>query len=239
MGVKEIENTKESKKKHRVLRVVVTVAAILAAAAAALIWWQWDNIQALKYAVGASEQEIAAGMEENEQEFSKAAQEYGLKDVNISEEEAKALASGVISVDEMAQRILERSENKSSSNKGDKNKGNADTDPEVQQLIASLYALRGSYSSQLNGVMASAKSKFAALAPEQRTGAAKRRIMSEAISSASALEGSCDGQVSSLVSSLRSRLKELGQDTSLADRVMSAYEQEKKLRKASYMSQLS
>ncbi len=238
MGEKEIEKT-EKKKKHIVLRILLIVVAVLAAAAVALIFWQWDNIQALRYASSASQEQIAEDMKENEQEFEAAAEEYGLKDVSISDEEAEALSQGVITIDEMAQQILNRAANEVSSTKGASLEGSAANDPEVQRLIASLYALRGSYSSKLSGLLASAKSEYAALPPEQRTGTARRNIMSKAISSASAMEGECDSQVSGIVSSLRSRLKELGQDEGLADRVMSAYQQEKKLRKASYMAQFS
>lgn len=218
------------------LRVFLIIVAVLAAAAVALIYWQWDNVQALRYASSASQEQIAEDMEENQKEFAAAAEEYGLKDVSISEEEAEALSQGIISVDEMAQKILKRAANTGSSGSAGSDPSN---DPEIQRLIASLYALRGSYTSQLNGLLASAKSEYAALAPEAQTGTARRNIVSKAISSASALEGTCDGQVASIVSSMRSRLKELGQDDSLADRVMSAYQQEKKLRKASYMSQFS
>lgn len=215
---------------------MIVIIAVLAAAAVVLVCWQWDNVQALRYASGASEEQIAEDMKKNQQEFAAAAAEYGLKDVSISEEEAEALSQGIISVDEMAQQILQRTENAASSGSSG---GDPSNDPEIQRLIASVYALRSSYTSQLNGLLASVKSEYAALAPEAQTGTARRSIVSKAISSASAMEGTCDGQVASIVSSMRSRLKELGQDDSLADRVMSAYQQEKKLRKASYMSQLS
>ena len=114
----------------------------------------------------------------------------------------------------------------------------ASNDPEVQRIVASLYVLRSSYSSQLAGLTSAAKSEFASLPAEQQTASAKRRIVAAKISEASALESSCDAQVSSLVSSLRARLTELGMDTSLADQIQSSYNQEKTLKKASYLSQM-
>ena len=87
------------------LRVFLIIVAVLAAAAVALIYWQWDNVQALRYASSASQEQIAEDMEENQKEFAAAAEEYGLKDVSISEDEAEALSQGIISVDEMAQKI--------------------------------------------------------------------------------------------------------------------------------------
>lgn len=223
----------EKKKKFRVRYAVLIVLAVIVAVAAALVVWQWDNIKALRYAASTSDEELEQQMEENQREFDETAKEYGVPDISLTDDEIAALEGGDENLDGVVDRVMSGSDGESETNDS-----SGTQDAEVQRLITSLYVLRSSYSSRLNGLISEAKSEFMSLAPEKRTDTARRRIVAAKISEASSLESSCDAQVNSLVQSLRSRLSALGQDTSVADQIMSAYQQEKTLRKASYMSQL-
>lgn len=216
--------------------------------------WQRDNLEALRYAVSMSEEELGQSMEENQEEFDAIAREYGIPAIGLTEEELAALESGGESAAEIADRLLssyggavddgsgagsqEGSDTSSGDNGDSAEDVSSDTDSEIQRLITSLYVLRSSYTSRLDGLISEASSEFYSLAPESRTDTARRRIVATKISEASSLESSCDAQVESICEQIRVCLSGSGQDTSLADRVMSAYQQEKALKKASYLSQI-
>lgn len=224
----------KTKRKVKVRYIIIIIVAILLAAVCAALVWQWDNIKALKYSQSMSEEEIQSELDENQKEFDQVAEEFNIADMNLTQEQIDAVVSGALKVEDVVDTVIGSSEEGSSTSGG----GDASQDAEVQRIVASLYVLRSSYSSQLSGLISSAKSEFASLPAEQQTATAKRRIVAAKINQASALESSCDAQVSSLLSSLRARLTELGQDTSLADQIQSSYNQEKTLKKASYLSQL-
>lgn len=221
----------KTKRKVKVRYIIIIIVAILLAAVCAALVWQWDNIKALKYSQSMSEEEIQSELDENQKEFDQVAEEFNISDMNLTQEQINAVVSGALKVEDVVDTVIGSSE-------GTSGGSDASQDAEVQRIVASLYVLRSSYASQLAGLAGSAKSEFASLPAEQQTATAKRRIVAAKISEASALESSCDAQVSSLLSSLRSRLTELGQDTSLADQIQSSYNQEKTLKKASYLSQM-
>lgn len=248
MGVKE-----KKRKKLRARYIILIILCIIVAAAAVVAVWQWDNIKALRYALGTSEAELEQEMEATQKELDDAAKEYNVPEINLTDEELAALESGDADLGSVVDRVLSAagsaaegaesgSQGESGSNTGTENSGSennsAGQDAEVQRLITSLYVLRSSYSSRLAGLVSSAQSEFASLPAENRTETAKRRIVASKISQASSLESSCDAQVNSIYQQLKSRLSALGQDTSRADQILSAYQQEKTLAKAKYMSQL-
>ncbi len=249
------ENIKK-KKKIKIRYIILILICIIVAAAAVVTIWQWDNIKALRYALGTSEEELEQEMAATQQELDDAAKEYNVPEIDLTDEELAALESGDMDLNSVVDRVLaaagassegtgssDDSGSQGTSGSGDSgDTGSGDTsagqDAEVQRLITSLYVLRSSYSSRLSGLVSAAKSEFAALPAEQRTDTARRRIVASKISEASSLESSCDAQVNSIYQQLKSRLSELGQDTSRADQILSAYQQEKTLAKAQYMSQL-
>lgn len=257
------ENIKK-KKKIKIRYIILILICIIVAAAAVITIWQWDNIKALRYALGTSEEELEQEMAATQQELDDAAKEYNVPEIDLTDEELAALESGDMDLNSVVDRVLAAAGTSSGAsgssdgsggqgasgsgdtgNAGDDGSGTGDggntsagQDAEVQRLITSLYVLRSSYSSRLSGLVSSAKSEFAALPAEQQTDTARRRIVASKISEASSLESSCDAQVNSIYQQLKSRLSELGQSTSAADRILSAYQQEKTLAKAQYMSQL-
>ena len=218
------------KKRYKIL---ILILIILLAVICAVAVWQWDNLKALKYSRSMSDEEIQSELEENQKEFDEVAEEFSISEKELTQEQIDAVVSGAMKVEDVADMIISTSEKEN-----DNQEDSTSDDAEVQRIVASLYVLRSSYSSQLAGLTSAAKSEFANLPAEQQTAAAKRRIVAAKINEASALESSCDAQVNSLLSSLRSRLKQLGRDTSLADQIQSSYNQEKTLKKASYLSQL-
>lgn len=222
------------KKRIKARYVIIIFAVVLIVAVCAVVFWQWDNIEALRYSQSMSEDEIEQQIEENKDTFDKVVKEYGISTENLTEEDILAVTEGMSTMETVIEKILSSSGQFNTQDSLD-----GQDDMEVKRLVASLYVLREGYASKLDGLIQEAKTEFYNLAPEERTDTARRRIVAEKISVASSLESSCDAQVSDIVQDLRARLAEIGQDSSRADQIMSVYQREKTLKKASCLSQLS
>lgn len=111
-----------------------------------------------------------------------------------------------------------------------------DYDTLISEKVAELYVVKANFSSQLASMKKAAENEFDSYPKEERTDAKKIEIIKSKISGASALEKQCDAKVADIVSELRSLLSEAGRDTSLADKINEAYNQEKKVMKAKYVN---
>lgn len=137
-------------------KIIIIIVAVLLAAVCAAVVWQWDNIKALKYSQSMSEEEIQSELDENQKEFDQVAEEFNISDMNLTQEQIDAVVSGALKVEDVVDTVIGSSE-------GTSGGGDASQDAEVQRIVASLYVLRSSYSSQLSGLISSAKSEFASL----------------------------------------------------------------------------
>lgn len=106
----------------------------------------------------------------------------------------------------------------------------------VEAILARFYALRNSYTAQLEGIRSDAYAQYKALPKEERGTAAKIRLGKAAVARATALESQCDAKVNALLKELRAALKEAGMSEELVNDVRYYYASEKSLLKAQYMS---
>ena len=106
----------------------------------------------------------------------------------------------------------------------------------LTELIAEAYVLRAYYSSQLEGMRASATAEYKALSTEEQTQQRKMTIGMNYIDRAGALEAECDGLMDNLIARIESELQQTGGDTSIIKDIRSYYAEEKSLKKAYYMS---
>lgn len=228
-------------------RILLILAVTLLTGMGAVAAWQRNTLEALKYAATMDQEKILTEIQENEQTLERVMKEYALHGENLTAEDIQKLQSGQMTEEEAIEKLLtpvgeaqaqtettETPQAQASSSA----KENADVDAAVQRQIARLYALKAQYLGQIEGVVAGVKAQYQALPAEQRTASAKQSLISSGISRIAGLEGQCDGQVAAVVSELRSILSGAGRSTSLADRVQSAYNQEKSLKKAYYASQI-
>ena len=88
------ENIKKEKK-IKIRYIILILICIIVAAAAVVTIWQWDNIKALRYALGTSEEELEQEMAATQQELDDAAKEYNVPEINLTDEELAALESGI------------------------------------------------------------------------------------------------------------------------------------------------
>lgn len=115
----------------------------------------------------------------------------------------------------------------------------SDYEKKVAELVAKMYVLKSQYSGQVSGIVNSMKADYAKLPSSQQTAAAKSSIASSYMNRISALEAQCDAQVNTVVTELRKVLTSNGQDTSLAESILSAYAAEKENTKAYYVNKYS
>ena len=95
------------------------------------------------------------------------------------------------------------------------------------------------YTGWLEQAEQAAIDEYVALPAEQQTSGNKYNIGMKYLSEALKKEKECDAKMTEIEDSIRAVLKQLGEDTSLADEIHSAYVEEKAAKKAYYLSQHS
>ena len=113
-----------------------------------------------------------------------------------------------------------------------------DYSKEFEQHYTILERLKSDFTSELGSIVQSAKDEYAALPGEERTNDNKIKIVMAKKSELEALEAKCDAQVESEANAIRSLLTISGQDISLADEILEAYENLKEAKKTEYINKL-
>ncbi|MBR1736963.1 MAG: hypothetical protein IJ736_08110 [Firmicutes bacterium] len=238
-----------SKKKIIVLSVLL--AAVLIAATVA--YNQKSNIKALVTYSTVKTEDISNEIAQSKEAVNEALADYDLPYVrDFTPEEELMLMKGEITYEEAIENI--KSESNSSedimSNDSDKTdntkkntsskKGNStesssaeksnSSKDEIGELVGELYNIKAYYLGELGAVMGKMKAEYAALPPEQKTTSAKVSIVENNLSYASSLESECDAKVYAIIEKIKAK------NPSLADTIANAYEDEKALKKAYYLS---
>lgn len=110
-------------------------------------------------------------------------------------------------------------------------------DAELAAMVGEIYALRTSFTGQLDGLLRQAKSEYAAMSPTEWE-KNKKAFVSKYIGLAGGLESSCDSQMEEILGRIESHLKKTGGNTALVKEIRKVYENEKALKKSSYMEML-
>lgn len=232
-------------KKSKVWKTIwLIILAVVVIGIGVLAYMNANNIKALTY-MGKSPEQHKELLLENEKKVQEILDKLPAPTVKpLSEEEEKKLQSGEISQEEALSIIMGKDE-KPQNGQPEKKPGPVKTeqeevkedeyDPEkLQSLIAQIYLLRSSFTGQINGLVAQAKSEYIAQTKKDLPALAAKYM-----SIGSGLEGSCDAQIESLLSQIKTELEKAGADTSLVSDIRSAYYNEKSITKASLISKYS
>lgn len=217
-----------------------SVLAVCVAASGAL-WYFQNEVQALKYHLDYSEEEQAALVEQNEERMNEI-----LEQVQVPVSVADSAAQAVMQEQSMPQNKPETIKNqaekqpakqpvKSEASKPEQKPGQQNYDPELAGMIGEIYALRTSFTGQLDQLLAEAKQEYIAV-PENQRDKQKPVILNKYIKKAGGLEANCDGQMNEILGRMKTHLKKTGGDASLTGEIQKVYENEKALKKAYYMS---
>ncbi len=215
---------------------LLTILAVLVLPVIAVGIWQRDNIGAVVKMVTSSSDEIAKEMNDTKKKL-----EDDLKKQNINvvsdftAEEEKQILKGKLSVEEAVATLTEKyksSQNNTSSN------NSSQVDKLIGEKTVELYSLKAYYLGQLGQMESRVKSEYASLPDEKKNVIGKKDIVNRHMSTAVGLMNQCDARVEKILAELKSGLESLKADTSIIKTIRSAYENEKNLKKAYYLSLL-
>jgi len=240
-------------KRKKILLILLIVFVV---AAVAIGIWQRNNIKAIAEFSRYSNKEISNKIEENKNELKEEIEKTTPNLVrDFTPEEKKLIASGKVTIDEMVKKVIKESSNTSQNEKqnnstagsgssktgtetnknGTTDSGSSKTDKEakidavINEHVAKMYGLEAYYLGRLGNIESTAQSSVAD---------GKKTSISQYISNATSLEGQCDAKINEVLSSLKTQLTNLGGDVSIVSSLRSAYEKEKSLKKAYFMSLL-
>lgn len=250
------------KKRTKILLGIVAVAAV---AAGVLCVRQWNNITAARYTLTMDQDAVSSRIAENEAVLHEVLTEYDLADYTPSEEDIAAVASGEKTTQELAQEMVSAQAASSQAQTGEaaapassetaaSSAGSAGPaqsasvsapaqpaapsyDDQVREQVAMMYVLRSTFVSRLDELVNQAVFDYAVAENFTRDG--RMAAVTPYLDAVSTLEEECDAEVAKVVAELRRLLKASGQDDSLAKKVEETYEEEKSLKKAYYLKELT
>ena len=106
----------------------------------------------------------------------------------------------------------------------------------VEKYVEKMYTLQATFLSELGQIEARARAVFAQLPKEERNLSTAQKLAPSFINEGLALESQCDGEVSSLLNDFEAELKEAGANTDIIKSMREAYQTQKRLKKAYYLS---
>lgn len=225
--------------------ILLIVLGLLVCGAAALWRWQGENLRALQAARKYSDDELSAMEEENQRQIDSILTRLPEESkVTMPQEVKDQLERGEISQEEAISAIVQESgsgqQTQEQEPSGDAAQQETETAKKrIAELVAEVYVLQASYTSQLSQMESEAIAGYRALPASERTKAKQVALAMDYFSKISAMESSCDGQMAAIAGEMKQLLAQTGGDTSVAEEMLTAYQQEKAVQKAQYISKYS
>ena len=215
------------KKKKKLLLVLL----LLAAALGIFAYWQRENLSILVQAGQYTPEELETRLEENRQTLQRTLEQYPELSVREpTEEETQALQSGAITPEELAQTLAEPE-------KPENPEADAPS-AELSALIARVLILQKLYVGRLEALEEEAKAEYRTMPEEQRKKTELVEWASGYVKRATEMERECDAQIDGIVGEMLAVIRDNGGDAELPDKVLYSYAEEKRLKKAWYLSRL-
>lgn len=246
--------------------IFLIILAVIVVAVGVLAYINRGNIAAVIHGLTVTEEERKQQKIETDKKAEEAIKNLGVESIRpLTEEENEKLSKGELTEDEVIDLIIGKKEEiPQESEKGDASttdteKPTDSTKPtskpqasskvdndklteannRIAKLVGKMYVLKSQFTGKLEEVKKWVVSEYQKLsAEEKKSMAVKTKIGKEAIARATALEKDCDAQVESILSEISTLLKETGQSTDLVKQIREAYNEEKQLTKAYYVSKI-
>lgn len=245
------------------LKILLGVLLVIILAAAGIVIWQWDNLNALKYGMTMTPEEVQEQLETNQKQLKDAMEEYQIPQEEIGEELLSQLLAGDVTILDTVQRILHREisveamdssplfgapiskEGKKTTQTGADGRTPSEQE-NVQEETAAMKEAAANDRIQENiaamyVLQALYVGKLNAIVDEavaeHNAGASGREVISSKLVTLNALEDECDQQVTAIVDDLQVQLKIAGKDNSLAEEILGYYLSEKNMKKAQLYQQ--
>lgn len=240
------------KKISKVLLIILTVIVLVAGV---VLYVQYDNISALINGMNTSSENLAAQMNDNREKLKEEVEKYTSSEiVDISAEDEEKLLNGEISIEDVAEKYHLPLDYMKDSNddtySSDTTPESANTIPEasdnkdnekaidaaISDGVSKMYALKAKYVNKLGELEREAIKEYSSLPKEKQDENAKYSIVMENIDYIAGLEQQCDNEVAKVLSALESDIIRLNGDTEIIQILQDAYQQEKEVKKAYYLS---
>lgn len=240
----------------KLAKIFLTLFLIVLIIAGALIFWQRDNISALINGMKYSSDDLALQLDTKREELKTQVEKYTSAEINdISAEDEEKLFNGGITIEEISDKYklpidvmkenddqkTEQSNNPEQSinvdNTSDVGEDNSKAiDDAVSTGVSKMYALKAKYVSKLGELEREVISEYSSLPKEKQNAKSKKEIVTKNINYIAEMEQKCDSDVEAVLTTLEEQLKELNGDTEIITILKEAYENEKELKKAYYLS---
>lgn len=216
------------------LKIFLIILAAFILVAGTVTVWQWDNITAVVYFMKYSKDDLETLEKDNKQKLDDTAATLDIIPRELTEEEQKALADGIISEEDAVEISLGTSTLKDKlENSTDKTSVKKDR---LSELVARLYVLKSTFISKLDGLAGQAAAEYKNTPNSQKNASWTSSKISKYMGLATELEAECDVQVEEIISELKDELKKQGKDNSLINTIRSTYDNEKQIKKAYYLN---
>lgn len=227
--------------------------------------WQWNNISAAFSFFRFSQEELEDKLKENDQKIKDAVD--AVPDVSIrdiTQEEKDALRDGTLTQEELIDSLTKPAEEAKPEPKPQPEKPQPQEKPEqppeqkpeedpkpkpqepkpdyekeLAALIAEVYVLREEFLIKLDDLQNEAIAAYKAIPSEERTTKTVASLVSGYMSRGLDMEKECDARIETIVLKMETILQKSGGDLSIAQTVYDTYVEEKSLKKAWYMAELS
>nr|WP_312579437.1 hypothetical protein [Sedimentibacter sp.] len=240
----------------KLVKILLTLLLIVVIIAGALAFWQRDNISALINGMKYSSDDLALQLDTKREELKTQVEKYTSAAINdISAEDEEKLFNGGMTIEEISDKyklpidvMKENNDQKTEqSNNPDQNKNVDNTsiegadnskaiDDAISVGVSKMYALKAKYVSKLGELEREVINEYSKLPKEKQNAKSKKEIVTKNINYIAEMEQKCDREVETALSTLKKQLKELNGDTEIVSILEEAYENEKELKKAYYLS---
>lgn len=240
----------------KLVKILLTLFLIVLIIAGALIFWQRDNISALINGMKYSSDDLALQLDNKREELKTQVEKYTSAKINdISAEDEEKLFNGGITIEEISDKyklpidvMKENDDQKTGQSNNPEHSINVDNtsdvgednskaiDDAVSTGVSKMYALKAKYVSKLGELEREVISEYSSLPKEKQNAKSKKEIVTKNINYIAEMEQKCDSDVEAVLTTLEEQLKELNGDTEIITILKEAYENEKELKKAYYLS---
>ncbi|MEL7647934.1 MAG: hypothetical protein AAGU76_07560 [Sedimentibacter sp.] len=233
----------------KVVKVLIALLILIAAAAGVVVYYYGDNISALISGMNSSSEDLAVKMNENREKLKTQVEKYtSVQVADMSAEDEEKLLSGEISLEDVAEKynlpvdymrdddVTGISYKSTAPVAVSKNDNTNEIDAVVGESVSRMYALKAKYVNKLGELERAVFKEYSSLPKEKQNDDAKYKIVLNNLNYVSELEKKCDDEVSNVLASLQTELEKLEGDTEIIGILQKAYQDEKEVKKAYYMS---
>lgn len=247
------------------IKILLITLAVVIALLSVAVYCNWNSISAFIDSFRYSQDEVENKLEENKEFLdSYLAEESGITVRDLTDEEFAALNDGTLSEDDVVELLVgktdtatpqassppDNSDNSRNATQAEQTPKPTPTPPEVEEAnkkvaeaVARLYIQKSKYLNKLDDIEAQVRSEFVDMYKQTEEmqsdkGAyksAKNKFLTEYLPTVATWEKECDSVVYAIIDEIRAALKEAGQGQEVADKLESAYLNEKKLKKTYFI----